>query len=208
VVARINGTPRLGRCPMSLPRRMARRWGGDHSRGRPAAAPAIRRPRPVCPAAELLHCFPRGKASSFRRRHSGRLSNASRARSETQMRVLISGAGPAGLTAAYWLRRYGFSPTIAERAPSLLVSGYKIDVRGAALAVPGRPAAAAGWPPAGRPARRRPGCASPRTWRPPPGCGDGVGALYPAGAPRAQGDRQPRGPRSTLGRALPVVSRS
>jgi 2-polyprenyl-6-methoxyphenol hydroxylase-like FAD-dependent oxidoreductase len=51
------------------------------------------------------------------------------------MRVLISGAGPAGLTAAYWLRRYGYRPTIVERAPSLLVGGYKIDVRGAALQV-------------------------------------------------------------------------
>src|SRR5215471_2652686 len=51
------------------------------------------------------------------------------------MKVLISGAGPAGLTAAYWLRRYGYSPTIVERAPSLLVGGYKIDVRGAALQV-------------------------------------------------------------------------
>ena len=44
-------------------------------------------------------------------------------------------AGPAGLTSAYWLRRYGFNPTIVERAPSLLVGGYKIDVRGAALQV-------------------------------------------------------------------------
>ncbi len=51
------------------------------------------------------------------------------------MNVLISGAGPAGLTAAYWLRRYGLSPTIVERAPSLVVGGYKIDVRGAALQV-------------------------------------------------------------------------
>jgi 2-polyprenyl-6-methoxyphenol hydroxylase-like FAD-dependent oxidoreductase len=51
------------------------------------------------------------------------------------MKVLISGAGPAGLTAAYWLRRYGHSPTVVERAPSLLVGGYKIDVRGAALQV-------------------------------------------------------------------------
>ncbi len=51
------------------------------------------------------------------------------------MKILISGAGPAGLTAAYWLRRYGYSPTIVERAPSLLVGGYKIDVRGAALQV-------------------------------------------------------------------------
>ena len=51
------------------------------------------------------------------------------------MRILISGAGPAGLTAAYWLRRYGFSPTIVERAPSLVKGGYKIDVRGTALQV-------------------------------------------------------------------------
>ena len=51
------------------------------------------------------------------------------------MKVLISGAGPAGLTAAHWLRRYGYSPTIVERAPSLVVGGYKIDVRGAALQV-------------------------------------------------------------------------
>src|SRR5438477_6888259 len=51
------------------------------------------------------------------------------------MRVLISGAGIAGLTVAYWLRRYGFTPTIVERAPSLLTGGYKIDVRGTALQV-------------------------------------------------------------------------
>jgi 2-polyprenyl-6-methoxyphenol hydroxylase-like FAD-dependent oxidoreductase len=54
---------------------------------------------------------------------------------EEHMRVLISGAGLAGLTSAYWLRRYGFTPTIVERAPSLLVGGYKIDVRGTALQV-------------------------------------------------------------------------
>ena len=51
------------------------------------------------------------------------------------MKVLISGAGPAGLTASYWLKRYAFTPTIVERAPHLLVGGYKIDVRGAALQV-------------------------------------------------------------------------
>jgi 2-polyprenyl-6-methoxyphenol hydroxylase-like FAD-dependent oxidoreductase len=55
--------------------------------------------------------------------------------SRHRLNVLISGAGPAGLTAAYWLRRYGYRPTIVERAPSLLVGGYKIDVRGAALEV-------------------------------------------------------------------------
>ena len=51
------------------------------------------------------------------------------------MNILISGAGPAGLTVAYWLKRYGFTPTIVERAPALVVGGYKIDVRGSALEV-------------------------------------------------------------------------
>jgi 2-polyprenyl-6-methoxyphenol hydroxylase-like FAD-dependent oxidoreductase len=51
------------------------------------------------------------------------------------MNVLISGAGIAGLTVAYWLRRYGFTTTIVERAPSLVTGGYKIDVRGTALQV-------------------------------------------------------------------------
>jgi 2-polyprenyl-6-methoxyphenol hydroxylase-like FAD-dependent oxidoreductase len=51
------------------------------------------------------------------------------------MKALISGAGPAGLTAAFWLKRYGYTPTIVERAPHLLVGGYKIDLRGAALQV-------------------------------------------------------------------------
>ena len=51
------------------------------------------------------------------------------------MNILISGAGPAGLTAAYWLEKYGFKPTIVERASALLTGGYKIDVRGSALDV-------------------------------------------------------------------------
>jgi 2-polyprenyl-6-methoxyphenol hydroxylase-like FAD-dependent oxidoreductase len=51
------------------------------------------------------------------------------------MDILISGAGIAGLTTAHWLRRYGFRPTIIERAPTLVTGGYKIDVRGTALDV-------------------------------------------------------------------------
>jgi 2-polyprenyl-6-methoxyphenol hydroxylase-like FAD-dependent oxidoreductase len=51
------------------------------------------------------------------------------------MDILISGAGVAGPMAAYWLRRYGFHPTIVERAASLATGGYKIDVRGTALDV-------------------------------------------------------------------------
>lgn len=49
--------------------------------------------------------------------------------------ILISGAGVAGPTLAWWLRRHGFRPTVVERAPALRDGGYKVDVRGAALTV-------------------------------------------------------------------------
>ncbi|MBS0652439.1 MAG: FAD-dependent monooxygenase [Verrucomicrobia bacterium] len=47
--------------------------------------------------------------------------------------VLISGAGVAGLTLAYWLKKQGFTPTLIEKHPSLRTGGYKIDLRGVAL---------------------------------------------------------------------------
>ena len=47
------------------------------------------------------------------------------------MRVLISGAGIAGPTLAYWLAHYGFTPTIIETAPRLRTGGYVIDFWGA-----------------------------------------------------------------------------
>jgi len=46
------------------------------------------------------------------------------------MNILISGAGIAGPTLAYWLKRYGFNPTIIERAPQLRTVGYVIDFWG------------------------------------------------------------------------------
>src|SRR3989442_1679516 len=49
--------------------------------------------------------------------------------------IHISGASIAGPTLAYWLKRYGFNPTVIERAPKLREGGYAIDVRDAALAV-------------------------------------------------------------------------
>lgn len=49
--------------------------------------------------------------------------------------ILISGAGVAGLTLAYWLKRHGFTPTLIEKHPSLRTGGYKIDLRGVALEV-------------------------------------------------------------------------
>jgi 2-polyprenyl-6-methoxyphenol hydroxylase-like FAD-dependent oxidoreductase len=50
-------------------------------------------------------------------------------------RILISGAGIAGFTLAYWLKQRGFSPTIIEKHPYVRGGGYKIDVRGTALEV-------------------------------------------------------------------------
>lgn len=50
-------------------------------------------------------------------------------------RILIVGAGVAGFTLAYWLKRYGFTPTLIEKHPSLRRGGYKVDVRGAAVEV-------------------------------------------------------------------------
>jgi 2-polyprenyl-6-methoxyphenol hydroxylase-like FAD-dependent oxidoreductase len=44
--------------------------------------------------------------------------------------VLISGIGIAGPTLAYWLSRYGFSPTLIEVAPAPRKGGYVIDFWG------------------------------------------------------------------------------
>ncbi|MDN3506026.1 MAG: FAD-dependent monooxygenase [Simkaniaceae bacterium] len=52
-----------------------------------------------------------------------------------ETRILISGAGIAGFTLAYWLKQRGFSPVIVEKHPNLREGGYKVDVRGTALEV-------------------------------------------------------------------------
>jgi len=46
--------------------------------------------------------------------------------------ILISGASVAGPALAWWLSRYGFHPTVVERAPHLRGGGYAVDFRGAA----------------------------------------------------------------------------
>jgi 2-polyprenyl-6-methoxyphenol hydroxylase-like FAD-dependent oxidoreductase len=53
----------------------------------------------------------------------------------TNTTVLISGAGVAGPTVAYWLARHGFRPTVVERAAGLRSSGSPVDVRGPAVTV-------------------------------------------------------------------------
>ena len=49
--------------------------------------------------------------------------------------ILISGASVAGPALAFWLHRYGFQPTIVERAPALRPGGYAVDFRGASVRV-------------------------------------------------------------------------
>ncbi|MPZ80640.1 MAG: FAD-dependent oxidoreductase [Actinophytocola sp.] len=50
-------------------------------------------------------------------------------------RILISGGSIAGLTLAHWLARYGFQPTVVERAPGLRAGGNGVDVRDMASGV-------------------------------------------------------------------------
>ncbi|WP_067664119.1 FAD-dependent oxidoreductase [Nocardia miyunensis] len=50
-------------------------------------------------------------------------------------RVLISGAGVAGSTLAYWLARQGWTVTVVERAAGQRSSGNPVDVKGPALDV-------------------------------------------------------------------------
>ncbi|MEV4621519.1 FAD-dependent monooxygenase [Asanoa sp. NPDC049573] len=50
-------------------------------------------------------------------------------------KVLVSGAGIAGMALAWWLTEHGAEVTVVERAAGVRDGGYKVDIRGAALAV-------------------------------------------------------------------------
>jgi 2-polyprenyl-6-methoxyphenol hydroxylase-like FAD-dependent oxidoreductase len=49
--------------------------------------------------------------------------------------ILISGAGIAGTSLAFWLKKFGFNPTIIEIAPKIREGGYAIDFMGAGFDV-------------------------------------------------------------------------
>lgn len=51
------------------------------------------------------------------------------------MNILISGAGIAGLTSAFWLNNYGFNVTLIERAPQIRDEGYMVDFYGEGVQV-------------------------------------------------------------------------
>ncbi|MEX0896051.1 MAG: NAD(P)-binding protein [Patescibacteria group bacterium] len=45
-------------------------------------------------------------------------------------KIAINGAGVAGPTLAYWLKKYGYQPVLFEKAPELRTGGYIIDFWG------------------------------------------------------------------------------
>lgn len=51
------------------------------------------------------------------------------------LRILISGAGIAGLSLAYWLSKLGHSVTVVERSPALRTNGLQLDLRGHGIEV-------------------------------------------------------------------------
>ena len=48
-------------------------------------------------------------------------------------KILVIGAGIAGPMICYWLKKYGFNPTLIERSEQLRTGGYAIDIRGIAV---------------------------------------------------------------------------
>ncbi len=53
-------------------------------------------------------------------------------------RVLISGAGIAGPSLAWWLAKFGFEPTVIEIAPQFRSAGYMIDFWGKGFEIAGK----------------------------------------------------------------------
>ena len=47
-------------------------------------------------------------------------------------KILVIGASIAGPTICYWLKKYGFDPTLIERSKQLRTGGHAIDIRGIA----------------------------------------------------------------------------
>jgi 2-polyprenyl-6-methoxyphenol hydroxylase-like FAD-dependent oxidoreductase len=48
-------------------------------------------------------------------------------------KILVIGAGIAGPAVCYWLRRFGFFPTLIEKSANLRKGGHALDVRGVAI---------------------------------------------------------------------------
>lgn len=51
----------------------------------------------------------------------------------TTNKILVVGASIAGPATCYWLKRFGFEPTLIERSAAVRPGGYAIDIRGIAV---------------------------------------------------------------------------
>ncbi len=80
----------------------------------------------------LLFCFPLYLQGGQAILKMDKLTNEGMSKMKNK-HVLISGMGISGLTLAYWLKQYGFIPTLIEKHPTLRTGGYKIDIRGIAI---------------------------------------------------------------------------
>ncbi len=50
-------------------------------------------------------------------------------------KILVIGASIAGPTVCFWLKKFGFSPTLIEKSDTLRKGGYAVDIRGIAVDV-------------------------------------------------------------------------
>lgn len=48
-------------------------------------------------------------------------------------KILVIGAGIAGPSMCYWLKKFGFSPTLIDNAPAIRKGGQALDIRGVAV---------------------------------------------------------------------------
>lgn len=48
-------------------------------------------------------------------------------------KILVVGAGIAGPAVCYWLKRFGFSPTLIEKSANIRKGGHAVDIRGVAI---------------------------------------------------------------------------
>lgn len=51
------------------------------------------------------------------------------------LHILVSGAGIAGPAVCYWLKKFGFNPSLIEKAPAIRRGGQPLDLRGVTTAL-------------------------------------------------------------------------
>lgn len=63
------------------------------------------------------------------------MSSTDEGETPTAPRVLVSGAGFAGLTSAFWMLRLGYQVAVVERSPGLKKGGTPVDIKGDTIGI-------------------------------------------------------------------------